>query len=148
MGVYWNPSNTSYYRSLERSALNVYLATQGTSGPQSVRTPTGINYVVPATVGGGGGANRPCESQQRVTPDPTLAAALKEAGAGGNITLRKLEQILKEGRLEGRANLTESERSALREAIDAGLFKHKTVRKKAEQLANGGGFSVVGIRMA
>lgn len=152
MGVYWNPANACYYRSLERSARNVYLATQGTSGRQSVRTPTGINYIEGTTGSGRSSAKKEkCE-----TADPTLAGALKEAGASGNITLRQLKEILLQGvdagdkdALETRAkSLTGPERQALREALDAGLFKHRTARSVAEQLANGGGFSVIGIRSA
>ena len=46
MGVMWNPANSCYYRSLETAARNQYLATQGTSGTPTVKTATGINYVV------------------------------------------------------------------------------------------------------
>lgn len=69
MGVYWNPANTCYYRSLERSAVNQYLQTHGTSGTPTVKTPTGINYTVNVNTGRSSGGSTGQRSQPVGGPD-------------------------------------------------------------------------------
>lgn len=106
MGVYWNPSNkmSGYYRSLEKSAQNVVLQTQGASGSfGKVSTPTGIGYYVDASGHQTGAGSTPTAGEAAPKGEPAISTRLldREVKARldeteGRVGALALAQILRE----------------------------------------------------
>lgn len=137
MGVYWNPSNqmSGYYRSLEKSAQNVVLQTQGASGNLGkVKTPTGIGYYVDAS-GNQTGSGGPGASSAK--PETTSAASSKSsrsidrevrarlAEKKGRIGALELAQLLRESGVTPEHPLTPNQGLArkLKDALSGGKFE-------------------------
>ncbi len=142
MGVYWNPANTCYYRSLERSARNVYLATQGTSGTPRVKTPTGINYTVDVPRGG---SSCPSGSSSSAGMDKQLYQDLMMTpDAKQKTSTAKLAKVLG-GRHTQADTLNAGEKKALQQAADDHQLS-AAASDQAQQLASGKPLSIIAIR--